>query len=165
MKTAMTILYVLIAIVVVVGLIFAFDRDGFWERIAGPADLGRYDFDHAPRSRTPNDALACTPGLCGSEPDIVLGESEDPPAAIVAAVIRRVTEGPRPALRVDDRTDPAYARFVVRSPLMRFPDTVEVEALELSNGRTGIRAYARAQLGKSDFGANRAYLKAILPAG
>lgn len=159
----MTLIYILIAIVAVTALVFAFDRHAFWQRLAGPADLGRYDFDRAPRSRTPNDALACTPGLCGSEPDIVLGESDEAPAALVAAVTRRVAEGHRPSERVDDGSNPAYARFVVRSPLMRFPDTVDIEAVELANGRTGLRAYARAQLGRSDMGANKAFLRAILP--
>ena len=159
----MTVVYILLAILVVTGLVFAANRNAFWERIAGPADLGRYDFDSAPRSRTPNDALACTPGLCGSDPDIVLGEHDEPPEALVSAIARRVAEGPRPAVQVDDGRDTAYARFVVRSPLMHFPDTVDVEAVELANGRTGLRAYARAQLGRADFGANRAYLRSILP--
>ena len=162
MRVVMTVIYIVLAILVAVVLVFAFDRHAFWARIAGPADLGRYDFDNAPRSRTPNDALACTPGLCGSEPDIEVGESSETPAALVAAIIRRVAQGSRPFERVDDGRDPGYARFVVRSPLMRFPDTVDIEAVELANGRTGLRAYARAQLGKSDVGNNRKRLEAIV---
>ena len=40
---------------------FAFGWENVWERVAGPADRGAYDFAKGKRRRTPNDALACTP--------------------------------------------------------------------------------------------------------
>ena len=78
------------------------------------------------------------------------------------AILARIAAADPTAERVDDGTNPAYARFVARSRLMRFPDTVDIEAVVLDDGRTGLRAYGRAQLGRSDRGVNRARLKVWL---
>ena len=64
--------------------------------------------------------------------------------------------------RVDDGSDPARARYVTRTPLMKFPDTNTFEAVTLENGRTGLVAYAAAQLGYSDGGNNRKRLEAVM---
>ena len=45
---------------------------------------------------------------------------------------------------------------------MRFPDVIHLEARPMPDGRTGIMAYAAAQIGKSDLGKNRARLEALL---
>ncbi|MBZ0161453.1 MAG: DUF1499 domain-containing protein [Notoacmeibacter sp.] len=143
---------------------FAFGWENVWERIAGPADRGAYDFAKGKRRRTPNDALACTPGACSGSPDLALPEYQQTPAELTGAIVAHIAATDPTAERVDDGTNPAYARFVARSRLMRFPDTVDIEAVVLDDGRTGLRAYGRAQLGRSDHGVNRARLEAWLAA-
>ncbi len=141
---------------------FAFGPERVWSRIAGDPDLGRYDFSAARRSPTPNDALACTPGICGSAPDIRLTAVEDTPETVIERVALDIAYRFPEAIRVDRREDAAHLRYVTHSPLMRFPDTTVIEAVRLPEGKTGLRAYARAQLGSSDMGANRTRLESWL---
>jgi uncharacterized protein (DUF1499 family) len=46
-------------------------------------------------------------------------------------------------------------RYLVRTRLMRFPDTVNVEVLESGKDRSTLALYSRSQIGRSDFGQNR----------
>ncbi|MDP3525315.1 MAG: DUF1499 domain-containing protein, partial [Hoeflea sp.] len=128
--------------------------------IAGSPDRGQHDFSAGARSPSPNDALACSPGLC-ENPDFELAPVDDAPPAAIERLAQRLLAGDSLARRVDDRTDPARARFVTHSPLMRFPDVIHLEARALPDGRTGLMAYAAAQLGSSDMGKNRARLEAL----
>jgi hypothetical protein len=134
-------------------------RERTWTLIAGNPDLGPYDFEALRRRRTPNDALLCSPGLCGDKADGTLPVFDEPPAALMQQIEAKIRASNEIFQRVDDGSDPAYARYVTFTPLMRFPDTNDIEAVTLADGRTGLRAYARAQLGKSDGGTNRARLK------
>jgi len=136
-------------------------RERSWELIAGSPGTSQYDFSIAQRSATSNDALACSPGLC-AEPDFEIGTFDDAPAIAIERLSQRLLASDPLARRVDDRKDPAKARFVTHSPLMRFPDVMHLEARAMPEGRTGIMAYARAQMGKSDMGKNRDRLKALL---
>ena len=51
-----------------------------------------------------------------------------------------------------DRTE----RYIQRSRLMGFPDTIVVRFFERPGGLSTLALYSRSQLGKSDFGVNRA---------
>lgn len=157
MKTAL--IFAAILIVVALAGIVLYGRERLWERLAGPADLGRYDFDRGTRSPSGNDALACSEGLC-SNPDIVLPTLAGTPAHVAKRLTAELELLEPRHRRVDDGADPAYARYVVYSRLMRFPDTVDIEALPGPSG-TGIRIYSRAQLGSGDFGVNRKRLEAL----
>ncbi|MEM5494715.1 DUF1499 domain-containing protein [Hoeflea sp. AS16] len=136
-------------------------RERSWELVAGPPDRGQRDFSLNKRSTTPNDALACSPGLC-EKPDFEIPPVDDAPAIAIERLSQRLFTSDPLARRIDDRKDPAKARFVTYSPLMRFPDVIHLEARPMPDGRTGIMAYAAAQIGKSDLGKNRARLEALL---
>ena len=142
-------------------VLFAFNRDAFWEQIAGPADLGPYDFTQGKRRSVPNDALACTPGVCNSQPEVALAVFDESPEALMRRVTAIVMAGPESALRADDASNPVHARFVIRTRLLRYPDTLDVEAAPLADGRSGLRLYSRSKLGRNDYGANKARLEAI----
>jgi uncharacterized protein (DUF1499 family) len=136
-------------------------RERSWELVAGSPDTGQRDFSTAQRSATNNDALACSPGLCTS-PDFEITPFDDAPAIAIERLSQRLLASDPLARRVDDRKNTAKARFVTYSPLMRFPDVIHLEARAMPHGRTGIMAYAKAQLGKSDLGKNRDRLKALV---
>ncbi|WP_099864556.1 DUF1499 domain-containing protein [Pararhizobium haloflavum] len=135
-------------------------RERSWELLAGPADLGRYDFEAEARSATANDALACAPGLCRTA-DIDVAPFEDAPSAVIETIIARLREMNPHLRRVDDGDDAGYARLVIHTPLMRYPDTVDIAATRLPDGRTGVRAYSRSKIGSGDMGANRKRLRTL----
>lgn len=157
-----TTLLSLLAILAVAALLFVvvIGRERTWEMVAGKPDRGPYDFAQAKRSPTSNDALACSEGLC-AEPDFKISPFVDSPEAVIEWFTQKLLSTDKLARRVDDGNDPSRARFVTYSPVMRFPDTIDLAARKLPDGRTGLMAYARAQLGKKDLGKNRERLEAL----
>ena len=154
-------LFVIAAIVLIAGQLRILD--GVYERLFGPPDLGNVAFERLMRRSTPNDALACPPGECGSaEVDI------RPPAFPMAAgALRRRVRAYLAAQGADlvgsDDTS-LHDRFVCRTTLMRFPDTVDVEILPLDAEHATLAIYTRSQLGYYDFGVNLRRIRAILEA-
>ena len=150
-------LLVLAAVCVAI-LFFVYGRERSWLLVAGSPDPGRMDISTVKRSPTANDALACTRNL-RDDCDFDMPAFSEKPEQLSAMLADRVAAADALAHRVDDRTDPTHLRFVTYSPLMRFPDLVSFQLVEMPDGQTGVMAYARAQLGRSDFGANRARLE------
>jgi uncharacterized protein (DUF1499 family) len=157
-----TALLSLLAVLAIAALLFfvVIGRERTWEMVAGKPDRGPHDFAEARRSPTSNDALACSEGLC-AEPDFTIATFEESPEAVIERFAQRLLANDRLARRVDDGKDPSRARFVTHSPVMRFPDTIDLAAQKFPDGRTGVMAYARAQLGKKDLGKNRERLEAL----
>jgi uncharacterized protein (DUF1499 family) len=50
-------------------------------------------------------------------------------------------------------------RYVERSALLGFPDTIVVRYIEQSQGRSTLAMYSRSQLGRGDLGVNKARLE------
>lgn len=160
MKTLVVIVAILIGLpVLAAAAFFTIGPERIWALVAGNPDLGRYDFNTLKRRKTPNDALLCSPGLCAGASDGPLPVFDDSPEDVMKKINEKIASSGDLVRRVDDRTDPSYARYVTLTPLMRFPDTNDIEAVGMADGKTGLRAYARAQLGKGDGGVNRARLK------
>lgn len=146
------VLILLAVIVLAAGGLFLAGPERLWEQLGGPADQGAIVFPDLSRSPTPNDALACSPGACSGGSDIELPLYQDAPAALLDRLDQAVLADPN-VTRVDDRAAPNYRRYVARTPVLRFPDTIDVEALR-GDGGTRLRLYSRSLLGKSDLGAN-----------
>lgn len=138
---------------------FAVGPQTVWLELTGPPDMGRYDFEDLQRSATSNDALACSPSLCGDGADIELPAYSETPSELITRLDAGILSTPGSVQRVDDRSEPAYARYVTHSPWMAYPDTTDIEAIDIGNGKSGIRAYARAKIGQKDFGANAERLR------
>jgi len=163
-KIVLTVVLVIAAIVAAAGLFLVIAGPArTWQMISGDPDLGWFDRAAPVRTGRPNDALLCTPGLCdGVKVDRELPDYAEPPEALIARIDEAMRTLASDVRRVDDASDPARARYVTRTPLMRFPDTNSFEAVTLENGRTGLVAYAAAQLGHSDGGNNRKRLEAVI---
>lgn len=136
----------------------SFGISSWWERFAGPADLGPVDFTAITRSATQNDALICPSDFCGKT-------LADRVAPIFNAPVARL----RDAVRVIEVNDPdvfslardeakVQDRYLARTKLMRFPDTISVRFIDLGNGHSTLALYSRSQIGRSDFGVNKARL-------
>jgi len=154
---------VLVALAVALLFFITYGRADTWALIFGNPDLGSFERSAPVRASRPNDALLCTPGLCDSVTvDTALPDYAASPERLIAGIDEAFRASGEIFRRVDDTSDPAQARYVTWTPLMRFPDTSSFEAVPLGNGRTGLVAYGRAQIGYSDGGVNRRRLENIL---
>lgn len=132
-----------------------------WERLwqagFGSPDLGAVDFRTLTRRKSPNDALICPKDVCpAATPD-----REPPVFALPAARLRRLVAEialwePNTSLL---QSGPEQDRYLVRTRLMRFPDTVVVQVIARGEERSTLALYSRSQVGRSDFGVNRRRLE------
>jgi uncharacterized protein (DUF1499 family) len=146
---------IFLAALILAFLLFGSER--IWS-LFGPADLGPVEFQTLTRRTTPNDALACPPGICRAQSDVTPPEYALSAADLRAAFTKVITAEPRlTAVASDDAmlTD----RYIQRSALMRYPDTIVVRFFDLPEGRATLALYSRSQLGHGDMGVNRARIE------
>ena len=127
--------------------------DRTWQSLFGTPDLGPVDFATLQRRKTPNDALVCPRDVCShAQPD-----AEPPVYALPAFQLRNLVS--QVALSEPNTTlldaGPEQDRYLVRTRLMRYPDTVVVQVIEQGGNRSTLALYSRSQIGSSDFGVNR----------
>jgi len=152
-------IFAIIASIAVVALtaFFVIGPERFWA-MASPADLGPVTFETLQRRKSPNDALACPQDLCVAKSDItppVFAVSADELRSAFAKVI---ASEPRIEQVAADGAA-LTQRYVQRSRIMRFPDTIIVRFLDLGDGRSTLALYSRSQLGEGDMGVNRARIE------
>ena len=141
----------------IVGTFFIVGPDRIWA-LVGPPDLGPVVFETLERRTTPNDALACPPDICKARSDLVPPEYAVNARDLRAAFAKVLAAAPRLlAVATDDAT--LTDRYVQRSRLMRYPDTIVVRFLDRPQGRSTIALYSRSQLGRGDMSVNRTRLE------
>ena len=138
-------------------LILTIGPERVWNAF-GPADLGQISFETLKRRSTPNDALACPAHLCQAESDFV------PPLFATTArdlrtAMAKVIASEQRIVRVDNNDAELTERYIQRSKLMGFPDTIVIRYLDEGAGRSTLAMYSRSQLGRSDLGVNKARLE------
>jgi uncharacterized protein (DUF1499 family) len=132
---------------------FAIGPERVWSAF-GPADLGPVDFATLKRRDTANDALACRPELCTAKADMEAPVIPLTPEELFPIVSDALTGEPR-LEQIGSDAAQGTLRFVQRSPLMRFPDTIDVKLVPSAEGGTVVLIYSRSQLGREDMGVNR----------
>jgi uncharacterized protein (DUF1499 family) len=152
----------LVAVAVLTGVFIAVGPDRVWS-LFGPADLGPVAFETLERRTTPNDALACPTDVCQAKSDLA-----SPVFAVSAHDLRsafRQAISSEPRLSLVQSDDAGLTdRYVQRSRLMGYPDTIVVRFFERPGGHSTIALYSRSQLGKGDMGVNLARLQRWLNA-
>ncbi len=139
-----------------------------WERLGGPADTGPVDFSTLHAKTRPNRYLVAPPGL---SPDADVDE----PAPAFGIGVEALREAFRVAIFAEPNaqfvaSQGAQDRYLVRSRLLGFPDSVVAEFISLSSPFEGMPAdeaatlavISRARVGHSDLGANKARVRRIL---
>lgn len=124
----------------------------------GPSDLGDVDFATLERRATPNDALACLPEFCAAKADIAAPVIARPFGDVFLAVQDAVVHEPD-LEQVDADAVQGTLRFVQRSRILGFPDTINVKVVPTADGGSAVLIYSRSQLGKGDMGVNLARVK------
>jgi uncharacterized protein (DUF1499 family) len=136
------------------GIFYAIGPDRVWAQF-GAADLGDVDFASLKRRDTPNDALACRPEFCAAMHEVEAPASTLPPDELYRIVQNAVSAEPR-LEKVGGDPAQGTLRYVQRSRVMRFPDTINVKVTALPAGGSTVLLYSRSLLGKGDMGVNRA---------
>ncbi len=131
--------------------------EGLWRSSFGPPDLGPVAFAALERRRSPNDALVCPKDVCpNARPDV-----EPPlfpfPAARLRALVSEAALSEPDTVLVQSGAE--QDRYLVRTRLMRFPDTVVAQVIAREGERSTLALYSRSQIGRSDFGVNRRRLE------
>jgi uncharacterized protein (DUF1499 family) len=153
----------LIALVIFIATAAFVFRELIYSRLFGSPDQGASDLDQLSRPKAPNSYLMADAERTSAH--------IDSPAKVVDGTTAMVLEAATKALaevtdirRMDDGSDPHYRRFVVRTRLMRFPDTVEFWASPVAGqrGKVSLSAYSRSQIGHADLGANKARIEAVI---
>jgi uncharacterized protein (DUF1499 family) len=133
--------------------------DHIWNRTFGSADLGPIDFASLRRPKASNNALVAPPSVCGHARADLMPPDFPVSAARLHAIVSEVAAE-------EANTELVYAdpkheqdRYVVRSRILRFPDTVNVKIIDRGEGRSTLALYSRSQVGRGDFGVNRKRLQ------
>ncbi len=127
----------------------------------GPADLGPVTFETLQRRRSANDALACPPGICVAKVDVVSPLYKGSAKDLRAAFARVIAAEPQ-IVRVEANEATLTDRYVQRSRLMHYPDTLVVQFYDRPDGRATLALYSRSQVGESDLGVNRQRIDRLL---
>lgn len=101
-----------------------------------------------------NGFLACPAGYCAVEPGLVSPVFQIP-AERLSALWRQVLQGEGGVVTVLAEPDRRRIALIQHSALLRFPDVIAAEFVELTPERSSIAIYSRARYGKLDFGVNR----------
>ncbi len=154
-------LFILIAIAVSAGLaagtFYAAGPARVWAQF-GPADLGDIDFATLKRRDVPNDALACRMEFCAARYDVEPPEFSKPADELYRIAQAAVASEPR-LEKVAAADARQTLRYIQRSRIMGFPDTINVKVVPLPDGGSTVLLYSRSQLGRGDMGVNRARIE------
>jgi uncharacterized protein (DUF1499 family) len=137
--------------------------DAVYAELYGPADLGPVAFERLIRRSSGNDALACPPGECGSAKVDMRPPTYPAAANELRRRVRRYFAEQGAVLVAEDDAE-LHDRFVVRTTLLRFPDTVDVAIFPTDAGHATLAVYSRSQLGFFDLGTNRERLRQLFEA-
>jgi uncharacterized protein (DUF1499 family) len=127
-------------------------------------DIDRVNWATLTRHKTPNDALACPATLCpNAQPDFEPGIYPIEPVALLT-LLKEIgrAEPDTGELSCEPDCD-RIARFLQRTRVLRFPDTIDIEVFPAPGGST-LAIYSRSLIGRRDFGVNRARITRWLAA-
>jgi uncharacterized protein (DUF1499 family) len=165
LQRLMTSLLAIVAIVVVLGAVFVlYGRGESWEVLFGSPDLGPVEFATLQTASRPNQVLLCPANVCkAATPDIlppVYAVSVDKLRDAFHQIISQEAHTEQVAVDAAEQTE----RYIIRTNLMRFPDTVRVKFIALDDDTSTLAIYSQAQIGYSDRGVNKARVQRWLNA-
>lgn len=129
-----------------------------WNAV-GPADQGPVDLATFERPQSRNTALVCPPEFCAAEADLPSPVFSCTPDELFARVREVMEERGAEEVAADEAE--RTARYVDRTPIMRFPDTVSVRVIPEGDAAQ-VAMYSRSLVGRSDLGTNLDRLNEVL---
>lgn len=136
----------------------------FLEQLWGNPDMGYVEIKSLSPIKKPNTALACPINYCKERSaDISTGTYAKTVEKLREEIIDYFSKD-KDAKIVGDHKDRLSMRFVTYSPVMRFPDTIQVQLITIDKNTSTLAIFARAKIGRNDFGANKTRIENILAA-
>lgn len=136
-----------------VGVAAVKGRDAVWPTLFGPPERAAVSFKDWDRAPGDNEYILCPPDLCPGETNGPSPEFAVPVDDLRAAWERMVARKPHTD-RLSWDEDTMQGDWEVRTPVLRFPDTVTARFLSLGEGRSTLAVFSRSHYGKSDLGTN-----------
>jgi uncharacterized protein (DUF1499 family) len=135
----------------------------FYEMAFGSPDLGPIDFETFTRGTRPNSALACPKDFCKNavadfDPGIYPVSDELLRDLFTTFVLSQPDVAP--VYRHAQPGLPTQDRYIQRTRLMQFPDTINVRFIPLSENTSTLAIHSRSQIGQSDLGVNLKRIRA-----
>jgi hypothetical protein len=144
-------------LVLAAGVLLAAGPERLWAQF-GRADQGNIDFATLVRRDSPNDALACLAEFCAAKADVAAPLFARPVGDVFLAVQNAVVHEAG-LEQVGADAGQGTLRFVQRTKLMKFPDTVNVKVVPTARGGSAVLIYSRSLIGEGDLGVNVARVK------
>jgi uncharacterized protein (DUF1499 family) len=120
-------------------------------------DIGPVNWSTLTRHATPNDALVCPASHCpNAKPDAEPKIYSLAPAELLAKLKRIALAEPDATELTCGADCDRAARILQHTRLMRFPDTIDIEVIAVTDNQSTLAVYSRSLIGRSDFGVNRA---------
>ena len=119
----------------------------------GPVDLATLE-----RPASPNTYLVCPTAATTAAVDREPPVYPMPAAELERRWLEALADEPRLERRVSDAAARRHV-FVQRTAVLRFPDVIQLEILEVPPDRSTLCLYSRSLYGYSDLGANRARIE------
>ena len=129
--------------------------DNVWERLSGVEGTGPIDVTKLEQYRTDAAGMACPKDICSGPVDI-----ESPnfqvPAERLRDIVSSIASEESNAVLIDRTAiEPLTDRYVIRSTVLRVPDTVTVRYIVRSPETSSLVILAQPQVELIDFGSNR----------
>jgi uncharacterized protein (DUF1499 family) len=160
--TAVAAIIVLLIVTAAIGYALLEKRPGYGAyyglaKLTGSRlDIGPVDWATLTRHATPNDARVCPPARCpNAKPDWEPKTYAMVPGELLARLQQVALAEPNVTKLPPAPNRDLVARFVQRTRLMRYPDTIDIEVFPAGAGST-LAIYSRSLIGSQDFGVNRA---------
>ena len=155
MQTFKIILAVVVGIpLLVVAVFWLLGFDKLWTLIAGPSDMGAVDFATFSKTAKPNQHLVCPQDFCRNQTPDEISKVYALPANELSKEFLKSLKNERDLEQVGQ--DMPQLRFVQRTAKMRYPDTIRVEFITVTENTSSLAIYSQSQIGYRDFGVNRA---------
>ena len=151
-----------IAFLVLVALIYIFvGFERVWTFIAGAPSSEIVEIAKVQKTPKPNQYLVCPQDFCKENIDRS-SPVFNAPIDKIRQVLASFESKDAHLTKVNTNPDGTREKYIMRSPFWKFPNLISVEYIPLENGQSTIAIYAQAQLGQSDFNANKVFIDQLL---
>ncbi len=113
------------------------------------------DFATLKLTRKPNQHLVAPEGLCGNAAPHAVSPRYTKSASDLMTAVKSVAMSEDRTTVVEEAMEQQHVVFVAKSKIFKFPDFIDVKAVDNGDGTSSLAIYGRAKLGYRDFGVNR----------